>query len=294
MPRTGGVLNTHHKQVRIPHGEDEQSRPRREVVGLIPAAGYARRISPLPCSKELYPVGFRPVPGGRGVRPKAACQYLLEQMQLAGVTKAFIVLRAGKWDLPAYLGGGEQVDMRLAYLIANMMNLPFGPPYTLDQAFPFVQDALVAFGFPDILSRPEDAFCRLLERQAATNADVVLGLFPAEEPDKVDMVTLDHAGRVRQLETKPRRTDARDTWAIAVWTPAFTRFMHDYLGARQTADTAQDSAAGSALGGELTVGEVIRAALHGQMRVEGVPFPGGACLDIGEPDALVRAVREQW
>ncbi|MEO1560926.1 MAG: dTDP-glucose pyrophosphorylase, partial [Cyanobacteria bacterium J06632_19] len=29
------------------------------VIGLIPAGGKATRISPLPLSKELYPVGFR-------------------------------------------------------------------------------------------------------------------------------------------------------------------------------------------------------------------------------------------
>ena len=35
----------------------------REVVGLIPAAGEAKRIGPLLCSKELYPVGFEVVFG---------------------------------------------------------------------------------------------------------------------------------------------------------------------------------------------------------------------------------------
>ena len=29
-----------------------------DIVGVIPAAGRGKRIAPLPCSKELYPVGF--------------------------------------------------------------------------------------------------------------------------------------------------------------------------------------------------------------------------------------------
>jgi hypothetical protein len=29
-----------------------------EVVGLVPAGGLGTRTSPLPCSKELYPIGF--------------------------------------------------------------------------------------------------------------------------------------------------------------------------------------------------------------------------------------------
>jgi glucose-1-phosphate thymidylyltransferase len=96
-----------------------------EVVGLLPAAGQATRIALLPCSKELYPIGFRPVDGGRSVRPKVVCHYLLEKMRLAGITKTYIVLREGKWDIPAYLGDGTIVDIHLAYLLIRQSpNVP--------------------------------------------------------------------------------------------------------------------------------------------------------------------------
>jgi len=36
------------------------------------------------------------------------------------------------------------------------MDLPYGVPYTLDQAYPFVQNATIALGFPDITCEPED------------------------------------------------------------------------------------------------------------------------------------------
>ena len=78
----------------------------RELIGLLPAGGKAERLQPLPCSKEIYPIGFRLKDGDRGVRPKVVCHYLLEKMRSAGVTKAHIVLREGKWDIPAYLGNG--------------------------------------------------------------------------------------------------------------------------------------------------------------------------------------------
>jgi len=53
-----------------------------ELVGLIPAAGQAKRVSPLPGSKELFPVGFREVEVGGHVqlRPKVVSQYLLDNM----------------------------------------------------------------------------------------------------------------------------------------------------------------------------------------------------------------------
>ena len=255
-----------------------------EIIGLVPAGGQAKRIAPLPCSKELYPIGFRPVAEDGSLRPKVVCHYLLEKMRLAGANKTYIILRQGKWDIPAYLGDGAMLDMHLAYL---MMNLPFGTPYTLDKAYPFIQDALIVFGFPDIIFQPEDAFVRLLARQAATKADVVLGLFPADQPQKMDMVDLDEDGRIRQIVIKPRHTHLHDTWIIAVWTPVFTHFMHEYLVAIQT-EYGQDN--GSSKQRELFVGDVIQAALHTGLQVETVRFPDGHYVDIGTPEDLVKIV----
>jgi glucose-1-phosphate thymidylyltransferase len=259
----------------------------REVIGLLPAGGQATRIAPLPCSKELYPVGFRPLEDGRSLRPKVVCNYLLEKMRLAGITKVYIVLRQGKWDIPAYLGDGTMLGMNLAYL---MMHLPFGAPYTLDQAYPFMQDSLVALGFPDVIFQPDDAFVQLLARQAATNADVVLGLFPADQPQKCDMVDVDNEGRVRRIVIKPLETHLRYTWMIAVWTPVFTRFMHGYLVAIQKVSERDDAGNNALEQRELFVGDVIQAAIHDDLRVETVVFPDGTYLDIGTPDNLVKAV----
>jgi glucose-1-phosphate thymidylyltransferase len=158
---------------------------REEVVGLIPAGGLATRIAPLPCSKEVYPIGLRQVEGEDGKRPKVVCHYLLEKMRAAGITKAYIVLKEGKWDIPAYFRDGAMADINLAYLL---LGLPFGAPYTLDQAYPFVQHSTVAFGFPDIVFQPDDAFAQLLIRQTHSKASAILGLFPAEHPQRVDMV----------------------------------------------------------------------------------------------------------
>ena len=250
----------------------------REIVGLIPAAGQAARIAPLPCSKELYPVGFKVDEEGRRSSPKVVCQYLLEKMRLAGITKAYIVLRPGKWDIPDYLGDGIIVDMRLAYL---MMGLPFGVPYTIDQAYPFLQDAVVAFGFPDMLFEPDDVFLQLLNRQTASSADIVLGIFPADRPQKVDMVDLDDDWRIRRIVIKPRQTDLNYTWGIAVWTPIFTHFMHDYLSvAKQSAETQP----------ELFMGDVVQAAILEGLHVEAVQVSNEPFLDIGTGDDLARAV----
>jgi glucose-1-phosphate thymidylyltransferase len=169
--------------------------------------------------------------------------------------------------------------------------LPFGAPYTVDQAYPFVQDSLVALGFPDVIFQPDDAFVQLLARQAATNADIVLGLFPAHQPQKCDMVDVDNEGRVSRIVIKPLETHLRYTWMIAVWTPVFTHFMHDYVTAIQKENEQDGAGSNMPEQPELFVGDVIQAAIHNDLRVETVLFPDGTYLDIGTPDNLVKAVR---
>lgn len=265
---------------------DKESR--HELIGLLPAGGKATRIAPLPCSKELYPIGFRAVNGGGSLRPKVICHYLLEKMRFANVSKAYIILREGKWDIPAYLGDGTLLNMHLAYLI---MHIPFGAPYTLDQAYPFVNNALVAFGFPDIFFEPADAYVRLLSTQAATNADVVLGLFPTNQPQKMDMVDIDSNGRVLEIVVKPFHTNLHYTWIIAVWTPVFTSFMHEYLCSILRESEQVDSESGEYTLGqhELFLGEVVQAAISNDLTVLGVVFPNDSYIDIGTPEDLVRA-----
>jgi glucose-1-phosphate thymidylyltransferase len=165
--------------------------------------------------------------------------------------------------------------MRLAYLAVPPTA---GPPYTLDYAYPFVRDAIVALGFPDILFEPDDAYVKLLEHQARTNADVTLGLFPADRPETMDVVAVSDDGRVEQILVKPAHTTLRQTWGIAVWTPVFTQFMHDHL--------EQSKASGE--GTELHVGHVIQAAIEVGMVVTGLAVSEQPFLDIGVPEQLKR------
>ncbi|MFH1932398.1 MAG: dTDP-glucose pyrophosphorylase [Pseudomonadota bacterium] len=284
------MLSTSHKQSRrLTQTLRKKAVSGRKLIGLLPAGGKAARVAPLPCSKELYPVGFRSADGEDSVRPKVACHYLLEKMRLADVTKAYIILRKGKWDIPGYLGDGKMLDMHLAYLI---MGLPFGVPYTLDQAYPFVHDAMVVFGFPDIIFQPDDAFVTLLAKQSESDADVVLGLFPAHQPHKMDMVDLDVNGRIRGIQIKSGQTHLRHTWIIAIWTPAFTRFMHDYVSDLKRPNDKDKAGTNAKEQPELFVGDIIQAAINNNdIQIDTVLFSDGSYLDIGTPEDMVRAVQ---
>lgn len=259
----------------------------REIVGLVPAGGKAERIAPLPCSKELLPIGFQMMNGMLHPRPKVVSHYLLEKFQLAGITKAYIVLRKGKWDIPAYFGDGEFLNMHLAYLI---MGESFGPPFTLDQAYPFVRDKVVAFGFPDIIISSEDVFKLLLDQQVSTQADVVLAIFPAHNPQIMDMVEIDEIGKIHAMYLKPDKTDLHLCWLCGVWTPVFTQFMHEYLQEYRREHSLQIGKGIESDGGDLTVGAVIQAAIKKGLEVYGVTFLHGHYIDVGTPENLVKSI----
>jgi len=245
------------------------------VIGLLPAAGQARRLSPLPMSKELFPIGLA---RGRDSQyfPKVVSQYLLERMATAGVGEAFVILRPGKWDIPAYFGDGTAVGMRLACLTVHVSH---GVPFTLDQAYPFVRGEAVALGFPYILFWPENAYEVVLGRWHANDADVVLGLFPTDEPEKVGVVDVDEDGRVRGVYEKSGLTHLPYMWAIAVWGARFTEFLHAFTrsaiqrsGQRTVAGQGVDDGDHVA---ETPIGDVIQAALKSGLRVEAEVFRDG-------------------
>lgn len=245
------------------------------LFGLIPAAGRAVRLGPLPCSKELLPIGFRETPSGPV--PKVAGHYLLERFRAGSVRRIFMVLHESKGDVPRYFGTGEMADVDLAYLFIPGSR---SVPETLDRAFPFVADAIVALGFPDVIFQPVDAYARLIERQAATGADLVLGMFPAARCQTTDMVELAPAGRVVRVEIRPASTTLKHNWLIAVWGPAFTRFLREAVRSAPAVEA------------ELQIGAVVQSAVATGLHVEGVEFPAGSYRDIGTPDQLAAAIRE--
>ena len=260
----------------------------RAVIGLVPAAGSAKRIGPLPCSKEIYPIGFRRDASGE-TRPHVASHHLFQKFRRAGATTAFVILRDGKWDIPAYFGDGTVVGIELAYLVIPGS---IGPPDTLDRAYSFVSNNIIVFGFPDIIFSPDDVFERLLTRMRQTHADVVLGLYRAHDVRQMDMIDVDGEGRVRSVILKPPSSTFRYAWVCAAWTPVFTRFMHDFL--QHERAKAADALTPYRLvdaQGDLPMGAVIKAAVKAGLLVYGVDFPSDTYLDIGTPKHLIEAVR---
>ena len=239
----------------------------------MPAAGRASRLGEISCSKEILPLDL-----GDGHGPQPACRPLLKGWADAGISRALVLLRPGKWDIPATLGSGDTWGLHLGYLLAEDS---LGVPDTLDRAYRWSRDTTIALGFPDILLRPGDVWSRLVEFHGSHPEVVSLGLFPTRQTWKTDMVALDAGDRVRDIVIKQKDCDLRWTWSIAIWDPPFTEFLHDWW--RQNREEARSR--------ELYIGDALRAGIEAGIQLLGLRFEGGAFLDIGTPEDLARAGR---
>ena len=252
-------------------------RGRENIIGLIPAAGKARRMRHLPFSKELYPLGMQTLDDAAQI-PKVAAMHLIDSMKVAGVRNYYMLIRKGKWDIPAYFQNGRLFGLNMAYLLADKA---FGVPYTLSQAFPFTGDKKIAMGFPDIIFQPENAFDILL--QALDNqpeTDVLLGLFPVNDPSKWDTVEVNNHNRVSAIHIKSNKAEKNAmAWIIAVWNPTFSKFLNEYIESYVAKHkTVQKN--------ELQLSTVFLAARIAGLRISVVKFKSGNCIDIGTKQGL--------
>ncbi len=181
--------------------------PDSEYVALLPAAGIGSRLPGRLLSKEMLPFGDTDQ-GGNPV-----ISHVLSCMQRAGIDKVIVVLRQGKQDIVNYLMSREWQHIEFTFKITPGTS---GVPETVALGLDDVQERRVVFGFPDILFRPANAFVKLMQRLESTNADVVLGLFPTNNPSKMDMVETDDDGCVVSIEIKPEHTKLSLTWILAV------------------------------------------------------------------------------
>jgi glucose-1-phosphate thymidylyltransferase len=167
------------------------------IVGVIPAAGYATRLQPLVGSKELLPVGGRPV-----------LDHLVERMRAGGATRLRVVTRPEKEDVIAH---AESIGAEVV----------LGYPANVSASFLAGMDGLTGedvalIGFPDSIWEPVDGYRRLVDAVRA-GGEVALGLFrlSLEEAVRSDVVVRDHVGLIERIDVKPATPASDWVWGCA-------------------------------------------------------------------------------
>jgi glucose-1-phosphate thymidylyltransferase len=163
-----------------------------DPVGLIPAAGHAERLQPLPCSKEVYPVGGRPV-----------MDYVVERLRAAHCRELRVVTRPDKKDVIEHARElGADLVMGTPQSLAASLALGLHGLSAVD---------IVLVGLPDTVWEPMDGFVQLLDR-LEEGSDIVLGVFESDEPERSDVVVLDERGLVQRVHVKEADPPGNSVW----------------------------------------------------------------------------------
>ena len=249
-----------------------------ELVGIIPAAGTASRLNPIPCSKELFPIGVYGESNVLRGYPKPVCMYTIENMKEAGIENIYITIRKGKWDIPHYLGDGKKFGVNIAYLV---MGLSYGAPFSINQAFPFIAGKNVALGYPDIIIEQKGLYTDLYRQLRSSDACIVLALFNGENCKQIDMVELDKNGNIIRIDIKPPKSDLQYTWMGAVWKPSFSEYLNNTLGSGENINKTD----------EFYFGNVLNSALNDGLKIGYSLFPHGRYIDIGTPENINQSIK---
>jgi len=242
-----------------------------ELVGLIPAAGKASRLGKIDRSKEILEVDFQ---GKKQVISK----FLIENYKIAGIQKICFVLRNGKWDIPDYYINGAKFGINIAYFLAQY---PYGVPFTLNEALPFLKHNYVALGFPDMYVDPPDIFKVLYQKIVQSQADLILGLFPIETRSKWDMVEFNQNGKIKDIIIKPLKTELKYGWSVAVWSPVFTEFLEQKVHFLLKENEKERIEMEGQLKREIYPGDIFREFIQAGNKTDYVTFEEGKCIDLG-------------
>ncbi len=261
-----------------------------EIIGLIPAGGQAKRLGKIPCSKEIIPVCNIEKEFSSRFKINVISEHLINSYRIAGIKNIYFILRQGKWDIPSYYGDGKELGVNISYLI---MNLPYGTPFTLDQAYHFTKDKYIALGYPDIIFSPAEAFIDVRKRMLETDADIVLGVFSIKNYKKWDMIEFDNKGKIKDIVIKKDRPDLKYGWAIALWNTTFWDFMHYHIQKLIKSSQYRKLKANELPSRELYPGDIFLEAIKNGMRAEAVIFKNGRSTDIGTPEDFQRFYKKQ-
>jgi glucose-1-phosphate thymidylyltransferase len=163
------------------------------IVGVVPAAGQASRLGPLPCSKELLQVAGRPV-----------MDHLVERMRAASPDEITVVTRPEKVDVVEH-----SRDLGARVFEGHPGSVGESIALGLEGTDP---EDVVLIGFPDTLWEPLDGYARLVE--GLEGYEAALGLFRTADLSRSDVVVVEDE-RVRAIEVKPPTPSSDLIWGCA-------------------------------------------------------------------------------
>lgn len=243
------------------------------VVGLLPAAGQAMRLRPYRSPKELFPLLLKEDGDPNRALPAPVCRFALDALREANAERCVVVISDEKGELVRVLGDGEDFGVPIGYVVQRE---PLGLTNVVRCAARWLGDADVLFALPDTVVFPTDALARLHTHRIATGADLALGVFPTDEPERLAPVEIVD-GVVTRIHDKPKVAPVNNTWGVLSWSARFTAFCADW-----------DANRGERPG---VLSDAMEDARLAGFAVTALELEAGVFRDVGTPEGLASTMR---
>ncbi|MEM2618956.1 MAG: sugar phosphate nucleotidyltransferase [Candidatus Hadarchaeales archaeon] len=173
---------------------------KKDLVGLIPAAGVGTRLYPFSRAvpKELYPI-----------LGKATIEHCVETLREGGIRKIYIVVGYQKGAIMDYLGNGSDFGVNLAYIYQMRRG---GIGHAILQAKEWIDSTFVAL-LGDSFIEPKEEIRKLVELHKRKHPVATLLLFKVTNPSAYGVARLRKEGkylRIERLVEKPSLELARE------------------------------------------------------------------------------------
>src|SRR5262245_10236483 len=201
----------------------------------------------------------------------------LRWIRAAGAERCLVLVSPEKMEVLRVLGAGGGVGLPLAYVVQAE---PRGLPHVVRCAESWLGGSDVVFAMPDTIVLPPDALQRVHAFRLRTGADLTLGVFPVDEPERFGPVEVAPDGTILRILDKPSHREVRTVWGVCAWSASFTRFCAQW-----------DAAAERERAAERVLSHAFAAARQAGLAVNACAFEDGVYLDIGTPRGLREALR---
>lgn len=238
----------------------------RKIVGLIPAAGEGTRLFPFSRAvpKEIYPILGKPV-----------IEHTVENIQVGGITKIFVIVGYQKGSLMDYLGDGSIFGVDIAYLYQQERK---GLGHAIFQAAHWIDTTFITL-LGDSFIEPKEEINDLINVHRKNDAMATVLLFRVSDPTAYGVARLKECngtcGEVEELLEKPTLDEAvpfqfEDHYLALCGVYVFEPKIFNYL-----QETRPDRK------GELQITDAIELAVKRGEKVYGLVLEG-KYLDIGK------------
>jgi len=238
-----------------------------EKIGLIPAAGYARRLGNIHGSKEMMPVI-----GEFGEEP--ICHSLIRQFETAAINKIVLVTRQDKTDLLKHVESTLDFNVEITIIKLEETRSTLE---TICAAYELIRGKEVYLGFPDMIVSPADAISTLSDVKDSSSADAVLGAFPTNDSGKVDMIDIGANNQLIDIVIKNPECCYKYAWILACWNKNFTDYLYNSFHSGKLRHIER----------EIFIGDILLSFLKDGYSIEVRRISGGEYIDIGTPEDLV-------